>query len=79
VSERNYAQDVAGEVRAEMARQGRTIDELAEVLEFKTRATARSRYDGDTAYDLIEIARVAMWLGVDVRRFTSASPAAGAA
>lgn len=68
VTERNYAHAVAGEVRAEMARQWKTVVDLAAALNV-SRETARLRYDGSTSYDLIELAQVAAWLGVDPRQF----------
>ena len=60
---------VAAEVRAEMARQGKSKGELAHALGV-TLNTAKSRYDGDIAYSLVELAQVAIWLGVGVHRLT---------
>lgn len=71
MGERNYVQQVAAEVRAEMARQDKSVDELAEVLGVKTRPTARLRLDGTTAFDTAELWAIATWLGVDVRKLTS--------
>lgn len=62
------AAHVAAEVRAEMGRQGKTKGELAHALGV-TINTAKSRYDGTQPYDLVELALVAMWLGVDLDAF----------
>lgn len=78
MSERKYAQQVAGEVRAEMARKGHGVADLAVALNFKTVGTARSRYEGKTPFNLIELARVAAWLGVPVMRLASAEHEAAA-
>lgn len=56
------AAHVAAEVRAEMARQGKSKGELAHVLGV-TLNTAKSRYDGTQPYNLIELVQVALWLG----------------
>lgn len=78
MTERNYAQQVAGEVRAEMARQDRSVASLADTLGL-SRTTARSRYNGHTPFNLLEVAVVANWLGVSVDRLTSTPSARGAA
>ena len=69
MSERNYAQFVAGEVRAEMARQGLSLADLADAMNV-SRETARLRYEGERAYDMVEIAVIAEWLGVPLRQLT---------
>ncbi|MBU2693845.1 hypothetical protein CCO04_01985 [Pimelobacter sp. 30-1] len=58
---------MAAEVRAEMARQGKTKGELARALGV-THHTARSRYDGTQPYNLIELVQVSLWLGVPLGR-----------
>ncbi|WP_418061779.1 hypothetical protein [Pimelobacter simplex] len=63
---------MAAEVRAEMARQGRTKGELAQALGV-TPNTAKSRYDGAQPYNLIELVQVALWLGVPLRRLAEAA------
>jgi len=54
---------IAGEIRAEMARQLRTTVELAEALDLKPRAVQR-RLAGDMEFSLDEIDAVASFLGV---------------
>lgn len=79
VSERNYgqyAQLVAGEVRAEMARQGKSIDDLRVALNFKALDTARNRYSGSSPYDMVELAQVAEWLGVPISKLNAPGAAA---
>lgn len=61
------AAHVAAEVRAEMARQGKSKGELAQVLGV-TLNTAKSRYDGTQPYNLVELVQVALWLGVSFDR-----------
>lgn len=60
----DYAKAVAAEVRAEMGRQDKDHVELAGVLGV-TAATARTRVRGTQPFDVIELAVVANWLGVD--------------
>ncbi len=54
---------VADAIRAEMAAQGRSIGDLAAALEIG-RVTASRRVTGATAFDLVELERVAAWLGL---------------
>lgn len=61
------AAHVAAEVRAEMARQGKSKGELAQTLGV-TLNTAKSRYDGTQPFNLVELVQVAMWLGVSFDR-----------
>jgi hypothetical protein len=63
----NLAQRVAGELRAEMARQGKTMSELCGVLQLSNK-TARTRYMGQTELGLNEIEAVSVWLGIDRRQ-----------
>ena len=54
---------VAAEIRAEMAAQHRTGEALARVLGV-TEPTIGSRLDGEIPFDLVELERVADWLGL---------------
>ena len=65
MSESNYWQQVAGQVRAEMARQRKTTAELATTLGVH-KETARFRLNGERPFGLIELAKVAAWLQVDI-------------
>ncbi|MGV9742809.1 helix-turn-helix domain-containing protein [Nocardia farcinica] len=58
-----YSQRVAAEIRAEMARKGKTIAALAEVIG-RTEPTARSRYHGRSPFNFDELMAVCRWLGV---------------
>ncbi|MDQ1111205.1 transcriptional regulator with XRE-family HTH domain [Microbacterium testaceum] len=60
------AQRLAGEVRAEMARQKRTAGEMARVLGI-TAHTAGRRLSGAVAFSVTELMAVAMWLGMDAK------------
>lgn len=64
-----YANAVAAEVRAEMGRQRKTQADLAKALGF-TAATAARRLDGGTPFDVIELAVVANWLGIEIHQLT---------
>ena len=63
-----WSAQIAAEVRAEMARQGKSKGELAHALGV-TLNTAKSRYDGTHPYDMVELALIAIWLDVDMRDF----------
>lgn len=65
---------VAAEVRAEMARQGKSKGELAHALGV-TLNTAKSRYDGALPFNLVELAQVAIWLNVPVEHLTTVDAA----
>lgn len=54
---------VAGEVRAELARQRKTAADLSAALGV-TQHTAGRRISGEVPFDVIELAQVAIWLGV---------------
>lgn len=60
-----YAELVAGNVRAEMARQEFSATDLAEVLNL-TPTTVRKRMKGVSTFRAKEISAVADWLGVSV-------------
>lgn len=55
---------LADEIRAELARQRRTGQELAETLEI-TAHTAGRRLSGAVPFDVVELAHIGQWLGVD--------------
>lgn len=59
------SQIVAGEIRAEMARQKRTGVELAAVLHCSQQSASR-RVAGAQTIDLDELPLIAEWLGVSV-------------
>lgn len=61
-------QQVAGGVRAEMARAQRNASELREVLHLSRNSVYR-RMSGEIPFDLSEIHAVATWLGVTVESF----------
>jgi len=54
---------VADVIRAEMASQTRTDEDLAGCLGLAGSSITR-RLDGEVPFDLVEIERVAAWLGV---------------
>jgi hypothetical protein len=54
---------VVAAIRAEMASQQRTGAALAHVLGV-TEPTVATRLDGETTFDLVEVERVAGWLGL---------------
>jgi transcriptional regulator with XRE-family HTH domain len=54
---------VAAAIRAEMASQQRTGEALADILGV-AEPTVATRLNGETPFDLVEIERVAAWLGV---------------
>jgi transcriptional regulator with XRE-family HTH domain len=54
---------VAAVVRAEVMSRPFTVADLAQVLGVAT-ATAAARLRGETPFDLVEIERVAAWLGL---------------
>lgn len=57
------AHRVAAELRAEMARQGKSVAELSLVLGVTTK-TGRTRYNGQTELSLNEVGLASAWLGV---------------
>lgn len=60
-------QRVAGEVRAELARQRKTAADLSRALGV-TPHTAGKRISGEVAFDVVELAEVAKWLGVPIEK-----------
>lgn len=63
-----YAEGIAAEVRAEIARQRKTVQGLAVVLG-SSQSTASRRYLGEVPFDMCEMFDVADWLGVTVTEF----------
>lgn len=61
----DLADFVATEIRAEMARKKRTGVELARHLGM-AQPTISKRLNGETPFDLLELGKVASWLGVPV-------------
>lgn len=68
---------VAGEVRAELARQRRTAVDMAGALGI-TPHTAGRRLSGESPFTVLEIAKVAAWLGVSVTTLAARAENAGA-
>ncbi|MGR9839052.1 helix-turn-helix domain-containing protein, partial [Escherichia coli] len=64
---------LAGEVRAELARQKRTAGEMAQVLGI-TAHTAGRRLSGAVPFNVTELDAVARWLGVDVASLVQETP-----
>jgi hypothetical protein len=60
-----YPKAVAAELRAQMARQQRSIAELGEALGLRDRKSAKVRYDGTKSLTLEEVELAAAWLGID--------------
>ena len=58
------SQRLAAEVRAELARQKRTATEAAATIGV-TPATMGRRLSGETPFNVIEIASICRWLGVE--------------
>jgi transcriptional regulator with XRE-family HTH domain len=58
-----WAARVVAAIRAEMASQQRTGEALAQILGV-TEPTVAARLDGESTFDLVEIERVAGWLGL---------------
>ena len=56
---------VAEELRAEMARQRKTITQMADALGLDRKAT-KLRYDGDKSMTLTEVECLADWLGIRI-------------
>jgi hypothetical protein len=59
----SWSARVADVIRAEMTSQTRTDEDLAGCLGLAGASTTR-RLDGEIPFDLVEIERVAEWLGV---------------
>jgi transcriptional regulator with XRE-family HTH domain len=62
---------VAGQVRAELARQGHSIADLADCLGV-TPHTAGRRLSGRTDFTAVELVQIAGWLGVHPAEFLPA-------
>uniref|UniRef100_A0AAU8B0H9 HTH cro/C1-type domain-containing protein n=1 Tax=Dulem virus 32 TaxID=3145750 RepID=A0AAU8B0H9_9CAUD len=74
MSTQTYSQRVAGEVRAELARQGKTANDMAVWLGV-SRPTARSRYSGETTYQLDELVTLSSRLNAPLGRLLLLAPA----
>jgi len=67
---------IAAEIRAEMARQMKTVAELGRVIG-KTHNSASARYRGRLEYSLNETALIAKWLGVSVEQLAASDSLKG--
>lgn len=56
---------VAGEIRAELARQKRTANDMATELGIAPH-TAGRRLNGERPFNVIELVAVCRWLGIDM-------------
>lgn len=65
MTDSNYWQRVAAEIRAEMAKQRKSTADLALVLGVH-KETARGRRRGDSPFTLPELEKVALWLDVPI-------------
>lgn len=65
---REVARTIGSAVRAELARYDKTQDDLAACLNL-TRQTVGKRLSGESPFDVVELAMVAKWLGIDVGVF----------
>lgn len=63
-----FAEAVAAEVRAELARQHKSTADLAVALGVTTR-TASKRLKGEQDFDATDLGKIANWLGVAVETF----------
>jgi hypothetical protein len=61
-------QAIAAEVRAEVARQGKTLNEVAEILATDKGAVSRRMW-GQRSFRVEELSTIADWLGVPVAQF----------
>lgn len=57
-------------IQREMAQQGRSLPELADVLGIGVEE-ARSRHDGTRELDLDELRMLSLWLSVPIARLTN--------
>lgn len=62
------SQRLAGEMRAELARQKRTASDLAAALGITPHTVGR-RLNGDVPFNMIELATACRWLGIDLSEF----------
>lgn len=65
MNETDYAEGIAAEVRAEMARQKKTGKDLSSTLGL-TQSTTSRRLTGEVPFDMAEIFTVSDWLGIAV-------------
>lgn len=71
---RPLAQAVGSTVRAELARHGKTNGDLGKCLNLNI-GTVAKRLSGESAFDVVELAMVAEWLGIDAGVFNISSVA----
>lgn len=67
-----YSAQVAAEVRAELARVGKGLGDLAEIIGV-SRPTAATRWNGGKGYTLDELYAIAVALDIPVARLVSPS------
>lgn len=65
---REVARTIGSTVRAELARHGKTQGDLGSCLNL-TAQTVGKRLSGESPFDVVELAMVAKWLGIDVGVF----------
>lgn len=65
MTDSEYWQAIAAEVRANMARRQLSPADLAATID-KSLPTARDRLAGKSPFDLVELERVAAWLDVSI-------------
>lgn len=66
----DHRASIAAEVRAEMARQRKTREDLARILGF-TKQAVSLRLTGQQSFRAEELKATADWLGVPISQFTS--------
>lgn len=71
------SRSVAGELRAELARQRRTAADLALVLG-TTPHTAGKRLNGQSPFTIVELAQATAWLGVSLHALVERAEAQAA-
>lgn len=69
------AEALTAEIRAEMGRQRKSQADLARALGVHP-ATAASRVNGSTPFDVVELAAIATWLDLTVSEFFARAEAA---
>ncbi|WP_425837053.1 hypothetical protein [Microbacterium sp. PA5] len=65
VAAKHASERIAGEIRAELARQKRTASDMAAVIGIAPH-TAGRRLNGERPFNIVELAAVCRWLGVDM-------------
>ncbi|HZN72438.1 MAG TPA: helix-turn-helix transcriptional regulator [Micromonosporaceae bacterium] len=72
----NVRDQIAAEVRAELARQQKTQRQAGEVLDLP-QPSVQLRLKGERAFRAEELVKLAAWLGVPVEQFLPAPASAG--